>query len=168
MQTSVPGFTDRNEWLTEFFGFYRGLGFLQAYAARAAADFVTAVEDLDPEQLPELADIVDDIDNPGDLFSPYDVPTFHMSPADNLVIDLRLLALFDPRRVWWRRRDLEALPEPRPDYLATFSRWLSTADGGVSVENLQWHPGTPPALSFRLAGVDHKVQATYTTVDYGL
>ena len=91
-----------------------------------------------------------------------------MSPADNRVIDIRLLALFDPKRVWWRQRDLEALPEPRPDYLATFSRWLSTSDGRVSVENLEWHPGTPPTLSFRLAGVDQKIAATYTTVDYGL
>jgi hypothetical protein len=165
MQAS--GTTGRKEWLANFFDFYRSLGFLQAYADTPFADLVTAVENLDPELFPGLADIVDDIDDPGDLFQPYDVPTFHMSPGDNLVIDLRLLALFDSKRVWWRWRDLESAPESSPDYLFTFSRWLSTSGGSALAENLQWHPGKPDTLSFALAGVEHKIEATYTTVDYG-
>ena len=156
--------TDRKEWLTGFFEFYRSIGFLQTYADRPVSTLVAAMDDLDPGLLPGLERIIDDIDHPVDLFSPYE---FGMSPADNLIIDLRLLALLESERVWWRFRDLESAPETDLDYVATFSRWIGTSGGRVVVENLQLRPGNPPAISFRLGDVDHVVEPTYTTVDYG-
>jgi hypothetical protein len=163
----MQGSMDRKEWVAEFFTFYRNLGFLQTYADSSVTDLVTACESLNTDLLPGLTNVIDDIDDPGDLFEPYDIPTFYMSPADNLIIDLRLLGLLESERVWWRSRDLGSASETSLDYLATFSRWIGTSSGRVVVDNLQWRPGNPPAISFQLAGVDHKIEPTYTTVDYG-
>ena len=117
----MPDSIDRKQWLTEFFEFYGSIGFMQTYADSPVATLVGAVDNLDTELLPGLTAIIDDIDDPGDLFEPYDTPTFDMSPADNLVIDLRLLALLESKRVWWRWRDLSGVG----NYMSRFRSGLA-------------------------------------------
>lgn len=108
---------DFKQYFRDFFQFYRDLNFLDQFDMEADV-FAEAMVALDVARIPELATVMDDIEEPFDLmgdllFDEDEVP----GTEEIKTLDLRLLALLDnaaepsePHNIWWMWNDFPDFP----------------------------------------------------------
>ncbi|MDX1513787.1 MAG: hypothetical protein R3174_08590 [Gammaproteobacteria bacterium] len=93
-----------SEWVKEFVEFFRPLGFLSSTKALATEALVKTIVDYDEplfELCPGVHAVVDDFDEFSDLFDPDELDRL---PESTQFLDLKILAILDPNRVWWAYR----------------------------------------------------------------
>lgn len=124
------------KWLLDFVMFYRQLGFFSRYNHLTELEFVDLLLEYQ-EGVEELCDVMDDCDSFEDIFDADDClydeeGNRYLQLATNKFIDLRLLGLLDPSRVWWRWRDFgeDRYPTPKHiDYIETIYLWSRISRG---------------------------------------
>lgn len=151
-------------WLRSFVDSYRRVGLLSGYASMTDDDIVAALDELDIDALPELEHVIDDVDCGADLFSPIVQGECPVSPAATRDLDLRLLGLLDPVRVWWRWREFDEARQVEwlPGGLASLVGRLAELSGGQFVPTDVIVTGEP-AASRRTAGTPFDATLEFTS-----
>ncbi len=116
------------DWAIDFISFYRTIGFLSQAEMLSNEGFVQLLMEWD-EDLSDVFKGVETVMDECDFFiDVFEEEDYELLPKTTQLYDLRVLALLDPLRLWWRWRD--------NDYAAMIQRWADISRGSFPAKEI--------------------------------